>query len=77
MKQSQAPNFWHSLVTFGGVIVIVIVGLLWFGISLHSLLLIALIWVSAHAVAIGFDFQDLCVDQGSGLHGTTLQTLLE
>lgn len=67
MKQSQAPNFWHSLVTFGGVIVIVIVGLLWFGISLHSLLLIALIWVSAHAVAIGFDFQEIKSAMISGI----------
>ena len=67
MKQSQTPNFWHSLVAFGGVIVIVIVGLLWLGISLHSLLLIALIWVAGHSVIIGFHFQEIKSAMISGI----------
>ena len=67
MKQSQAPNFWHSLVAFGGVIMIVIVGLLWLGISLHSLLLIALIWVAGHSVIIGFHFQEIKSAMISGI----------
>ena len=67
MKQSQAPNFWHSLVAFGGVIVIVIVGLLWLGISLHSLLLIALTWVAGHSVIIGFHFQEIKSAMISGI----------
>ena len=45
MNGPKEPTFEHSLVSFGGVIVIVITGLLWLGISLHSLLLVALIWI--------------------------------
>ena len=56
MKAQQDPGFLHSLICFGGVIITVIVGLLWLGISLHSLLLIALVWVAIHSVVLGFDF---------------------
>ena len=60
MKAQQDPGFLHSLICFGGVIITVIVGLLWLGISLHSLLLIALVWVAIHSVVLGFD---LCRNQ--------------
>lgn len=56
MKEPSEPGFAHSLVSFGGVIVLVIAGLLWLGISLHSLLLIAIVWVAGHAVPLGFGF---------------------
>lgn len=56
MKTPQDPGFLQSLICFGGVIVIVIAGLLWLGISLHSLLLIALVWVAIHSAALGFSF---------------------
>ena len=46
---------------------IVIVGLLWLGISLHSLLLIALIWVAGHSVIIGFHFQEIKSAMISGI----------
>ena len=67
MKHIQAPGFWHSLLTFGGVIIIVIAGMLWLGISLHSLLLLALIWVGAHSSAIGFDFHEIKSAMISGI----------
>ena len=67
MKHIQAPAFWHSLLTFGGVIIIVIAGMLWLGISLHSLLLLALIWVGAHSSAIGFDFHEIKSAMISGI----------
>jgi len=59
MKGSQEPGFLRSLVCFGGVIVIVIAGLLWLSISLHSLLLIALVWVCGHSAALGFRFNEI------------------
>lgn len=67
MKGPQEPNFWHSLLCFGGVIVTVIAGLLWLGISLHSLLLIALVWVSGHAVFLGFHFREIKSAMISGI----------
>ena len=56
MRDQQESGFLQSMICFGGVIVIVIVGLLWLGINLHSLLLIALVWVAGHSVGLGFDF---------------------
>lgn len=37
----------------------VIAGMLWLDISLHSLLLLALIWVAGHSAALGFRFQTI------------------
>ena len=59
MKGPQEPGFLQSLVCFGGVILIVIAGLLWLSISLHSLLLIALVWVAGHSTFLGFHFQEI------------------
>jgi len=59
MKGPQEPGFLQSLVCFGGVVVIVIAGLLWLSISLHSLLLIALVWVAGHSTFLGFHFQEI------------------
>jgi len=57
MRDPQEPGFLQSVICFGGVIVIVIAGLLWLEISLHSLLLIALVWVAVHSATLGFSFQ--------------------
>jgi NhaC family Na+:H+ antiporter len=59
MKSPQEPGFIQSLICFGGVIVTVIAGMLWLDINLHSLLLIALIWVAGHSAALGFSFQTI------------------
>jgi NhaC family Na+:H+ antiporter len=67
MKSPQEPSFSHSLVSFGGVIVIVIAGLLWLGISLHSLLLIALVWVAGNSALLGFHFQQIKSAMISGI----------
>jgi len=56
MREPQEPGFLQSAMCFGGVIVIVIAGLLWLEISLHSLLLIALVWVAGHSTILGFSF---------------------
>jgi NhaC family Na+:H+ antiporter len=56
MKDPQEPGFLQSVICFGGVIVIVIAGLLWLEVSLHSLLLIAIVWVAVHSATLGFSF---------------------
>jgi len=56
MQDPREPGFAQSLTCFGGVIVIVIAGLLWLGVSLHSLLLAAITWVAGHSVLLGFRF---------------------
>ena len=67
MKGEHEPDFLHSLLTFGGVVVMVIVGLLWFGISLHSLLLVALIWVAGNAAALGLRFKSIKTAMSAGI----------
>jgi Na+:H+ antiporter, NhaC family len=59
MEDSQEPSFLHSLICFGGVIVIVISGMLWLGISLHSLLVIAVVWVAGHSALLGYSYNTI------------------
>ena len=59
LESPQDPDFWHSLLCFGGVIVIVISGMLWLGISLHSLLVIAVVWVALHSSLLGFSYEEI------------------
>ncbi len=67
MKEPQEPRLLHSALSFGGVVTIVIVGLLWFGISLHSLLLVSLVWVAGNAVAIGHRYASIKAAMTSGI----------
>lgn len=59
MKAFKQPGFAQSLLCFGGIIVLVIAGLLWLEISLHSLLLIAIVWVAGHSTVLGFRFGEI------------------
>ena len=56
MNDPREPGLLHSVLSFGGVVAIVIVGLLWFQISLHSLLIVTLVWIAGNAVAIGHNY---------------------
>ncbi len=67
MRDPQEPGFLQSVICFGGVIVIVIAGLLWLEISLHSLLLIAIVWVAVHSAILGFGFQAIKTAMISGI----------
>ena len=67
MKDTQDPSFLHSLLCFGGVILIVISGLLWLGISLHSLLVIALVCVAGHSYWLGFSYHKIKSSMISGI----------
>ena len=67
MIDTRDPGFLHSLLCFGGVIVIVISGLLWLGISLHSLLVIALVWVAGHSYWLGFSYKSIKSSMISGI----------
>ena len=67
MEDMKTPTFLQSLVCFGGVIAVVIFGLLWLGISLHSLLVLALVWVAAHSYWLGFSYQKIKSAMISGI----------
>lgn len=68
MKDPQDPHFLQSAICFGGVITIVIAGLLWLEVSLHSLLLIAIVWVAVHSAILGFSFQAIKAAMIAGIH---------
>jgi len=67
MKAPREPEFLQSLICFGGIIVIVISGMLWLGISLHSLLVIAVVWVACHSSLIGFSYLEIKSAMISGI----------
>ncbi|MEJ1960302.1 MAG: Na+/H+ antiporter NhaC [Gammaproteobacteria bacterium] len=67
MKSPQEPGFLRSLTCFGGVIAIVIVGILSLGINLHTLLIIALVWVAGHSAALGLRFDEIKAAMISGI----------
>ena len=67
MKDPREPGLLHSVLSFSGVVAIVIAGLLWLGISLHSLLIVALIWIAGNAVIIGHDYASIKTAMTSGI----------
>ena len=67
MTTHTEPGVRQSLVCFGGVIAIVIFGLLWLEIDLHTLLIIGLIWTAGHASSLGFRFASLKTAMSGGI----------
>lgn len=67
MTTHKEPGVLQSLVCFGGVIAMVILGLLWLRIDLHSLLIIGVIWTAGHAASLGFGFASLKTAMSGGI----------
>ena len=67
MATQREPGFPQSLVCFGGVIAIVIIGLLRFAVDLHSLLIIGLLWTAGHAFSLGFGFASIKTAMTAGI----------
>ena len=67
MTTHREPGVPQSLVCFGGVIAIVIFGLLWLNVDLHTLLIIGLIWTAGHASSLGFGFASLKTAMSGGI----------
>ncbi|MEQ8952644.1 MAG: Na+/H+ antiporter NhaC [Gammaproteobacteria bacterium] len=57
--QADAPSFRLSLACFGGVLLIIGIGLFAFAVSLHSLLFMALLWASCCALLQGHPYQEI------------------
>lgn len=53
--EPRHPTALHGLLCFCGVVLTIAVGLFGFGISLHSLMFICLLWVASHARWLGHD----------------------
>lgn len=50
------PSFWQAAVCFGGVLLLISLGLFAFHASLHALMFLALVWVGLHARGLGYSF---------------------
>jgi len=50
------PGFGQSLLCFGGIVLMISVGLFVLGVDLHSLMFISLLWAGIHARILGYDY---------------------
>lgn len=59
MNTHKAPSFWHALICFGGVLVMIVTGVVAFRISIQVLLMLSIIWVSIHTYFLGYSFGEI------------------
>ena len=64
---SHQPAFFHALLCFLGVILIIAVGLFAFGIDLHSLMFLCLIWVGLNARLLGYPYATIQSQMGTAI----------
>ena len=55
----NSPTTAHAALCFATVIAVIAVGLFVFGIDLHSLMFLCLLWVGGNAYAIGYNFLEI------------------
>lgn len=55
----RIPGFLQSLVCFSAIIVTIAGGLFGFGISLHALMFLCLIWTGTHAYSLGHSYPEI------------------
>lgn len=67
MTELNKPNFQQSLICFGGIMTMIIVGVLAFGVNMHVLLLVSIIWTSLNAYFLGYRFSEIKKIMNSGV----------
>ena len=55
----RLPSLPQALVCFTGVIAAIAGGLIGFGISLHALMFLCIVWTCLHAVSLGYHYKEL------------------
>jgi Na+:H+ antiporter, NhaC family len=55
----RTPSFFHSLLCFGVVVLMISTGLFVFEISLHSIIFYSLVWVTLNASLIGYSYLEI------------------
>jgi NhaC family Na+:H+ antiporter len=63
----REPGYLHALLCFGGVLLIVIVGVAFSEIEIHLLLLADLLWVALNAAVLGHSFKSIKRHMNAGL----------
>ncbi|MDG1858159.1 MAG: Na+/H+ antiporter NhaC [Emcibacteraceae bacterium] len=59
MNVRKSPTFSQALICFGGMMTMIIIGVLVFGVNMHILLLASIIWVSFNAYFLGYKFPEI------------------
>jgi len=55
----RVPSFWHALICFGGILIMIVVGVVAFRISIQVLLMLSIIWAMIHSYFLGYSFLEL------------------
>jgi len=59
LNELRVPNFWQALFCFGGVLTIIVAGVIKFGVNIHVLLILSIIWTSFHSYLLGYKFKHI------------------
>ena len=59
MSNFKVPSFLQALLCFGGVLMIIVAGVIKFGVNIHVLLILSIIWSCFHAYSLGYKFKDI------------------
>lgn len=59
MLTHKVPGFWHSLLCFGGILAIIVIGVVAFKVNIHVLLILAIIWTCFNTYLLGYKFPEI------------------
>ncbi|MCP5380883.1 MAG: Na+/H+ antiporter NhaC [Kordiimonadaceae bacterium] len=68
MSSQKTPGFWHALICFGGILVMIVTGVVAFRISIQVLLILSIIWTSIHSYFLGFKFSEIKQIMSDGIY---------
>jgi Na+:H+ antiporter, NhaC family len=57
LNTQKVPSFWQALLCFGGVLTIIVMGVIKFGVNIHVLLILSIVWTCFHAYSLGYKFK--------------------
>ncbi len=55
----KVPTFYQALLCFGGILTMIVVGVIAYGINIHILLMISIIWTCGHTYYLGYRFAEI------------------
>jgi len=68
LSSQKTPGFWHALICFGGILVMIVTGVVAFRISIQVLLILSIIWTSIHSYFLGFKFSEIKQIMSDGIY---------
>ena len=67
MEKNYMPSFTQALICFGGIIMMVVVGLIYFEISIHVIMTICIVWTCCNMVLLGYGFKEIKFAMSEGI----------